>query len=116
MKKSILLLLAMIISVAAYASADDYNARKAREYTREAEYYQKKADGYRREAEYYQKKASGYQREAEYYTRKGDASRAKDYSRKAQHALDDYKTQMRYAADADAKAADYLRRASNLLR
>ena len=30
--------------------------------------------------------------------------------------MDDYKTQMRYAANADDKAADYLRKAANVLR
>ena len=98
------------------AYADDYSARQAKQYTQEAEYYQKKADGYRREAQYYLKKAEGYQREAAYYTRKGDADRARDYNRRADRAMDDYKTQMRYAANADDKAADYLRKAANALR
>ncbi len=30
--------------------------------------------------------------------------------------MEDYKTQMRYAANADDKAADYLRKAANALR
>lgn len=107
-------LLLSIVCITAYA--DDYYARQAKQYTKEAEYYQKKADGYRREAQYYLKKAEGYQREAAYYTRKGDADRAKDYNRRADRAMDDYKTQMRYAANADEKAADYLRKASNALR
>lgn len=107
-------LLLSIVCMTAYA--DDYNERQARRYTQEAEYYQKKADGYRREAQYYLKKAEGYQREAAYYTRKGDTDRAKDYNRRADRAMDDYKTQMRYAANADEKAADYLRKASNALR
>lgn len=98
------------------AFADDYSERQAKRYTQEAEYYQKKADGYRREAQYYLKRAESYQREAAYYTRKGNADRAKDYNRRADRAMDDYKRQMRYAADADEKAADYLRRAANALR
>lgn len=110
----ILTLLLSLVCISAYA--DDYSARQAKRYTQEAEYYQKKADGYRREAQYYLKKAEGYQREAAYYTRKGDADRAKDYNRRADRAMDDYKTQMRYAANADDKAADYLRKASNALR
>ncbi len=100
----------------AFSATDDYNARQAKRYTQEAEYYQKKADGYRREAQYYLKKAEGYQREAAYYTRKGDTGRAKDYNRRTDRAMDDYKTQMRYAADADDKAADYLKRAARLLQ
>jgi len=104
-----------LISLSAFAD-DDYNAKQARRYTREAEYYQKKAEGYRREAQYYLKKAEGYQREAAYYTRKGDSSRAKDYTQRAKRAMDDYDTQMRYAANAESTAADYLRRAANLLR
>lgn len=37
-----------------------------------------------------------------------DSERAKDYNRKADRAMDVYKTQMRYAANVDDKAADYL--------
>ncbi len=99
-----------------YSSVDNYNTTQAKRYTQKAEYYQKKADGYRREAQYYLKKAEGYQREAAYYTRKGDADRTKDYTRRANNAMDDYKTQMRYAAGADDKAADYLKRAARLLQ
>lgn len=100
----------------AFSATDDYNARQAQRYTQEAEYYQKKADGYRREAQYYLKKAEGYQREAAYYTRKGDTDRAKDYNRRAARAMDDYKIQIQYAANADEKAADYLKRAARLLK
>lgn len=117
MKAKVVVILALLISFACTtAHADDYYARQAKQYTQEAEYYQKKADGYRREAQYYLKKAEGYQREAAYYTRKGDADRAKDYNRRADRSMDDYNTQMRYAANADDKAADYLRRAANALR
>lgn len=100
----------------AFSATDNYDTRQAKRYTQEAEYYQKKADGYRREAQYYLKKAEGYQREAAYYTRKGDTDRAKDYNRCADRAMNDYKTQMRYAADADEKASDYLKRAARLLQ
>lgn len=100
----------------AFSATDNYDDRQAQRHTQEAEYYQKKADGYRREAQYYLKKAEGYQRDATYYTRKGDADRAKDYNRRADRAMDDYKTQMRYAANADEKAADYLKRAARLLQ
>lgn len=99
---------------AQFIFADD--SRQAERYVKEAEYYQKKADGHRHEAQYYLKKAESYQKEAAYYTRKGKTDRAKDYQRKASRAMDDYRTQMRYAANADDKAADYLRKASNLLR
>lgn len=91
-------------------------ADNAEQYVREAEYYQKKSDGYRREAHYYLKKAEGYEREAVYYTRKGNTDRAKDYQRKATRAMDNYKTQLGYAANADDKAADYLNRAARLLK
>lgn len=94
--------------------ADD--SRQAERYVKEAEYYQKKADNYRREAQNYLKKAEGYERDASYYTKRGKTDRAKDYQRKALRAMDNYRTQMRYAANADDKAADYLRKASNLLR
>lgn len=98
---------------AQFVFADD--SRQAERYVKEAEYYQKKADGYRREARYYLKKAEGYEREAAYYTQKGNTDRAKDYQRRASRAMDSYKTQMRYAANADDKAADYLKRAARLL-
>lgn len=117
MKAKIAVIFALLVSfVCLTANADDYYARQAKQYTQEAEYYQKKADGYRKEAQYYLKKAEGYQREAAYYTKKGDVDRVKDYTCRAERAMEDYKTQMRYAANADDKAADYLRRASNVLR
>lgn len=112
----LMLLVAVICSAIAFSATDDYDIRQAKHYTQEAEYYQKKADGYRREAQYYQKKAEGYQREAAYYTRQGDSDRARDYGRRAERAMDDYRTQMRYAANADDKAADYLKRAARLLQ
>lgn len=111
-----IILITLICALAAFSATDDYYVRQARRYTQEAEYYQKKADGYRREAKYYLKKAEGYQREAAYYTRRGDAGRAKDYNRRADRAMDDYKTHMRYAANADDTAADYLKRAARLLQ
>lgn len=92
------------------------NSRQTDRYVKEAEYYQKKADNYRREAHFYLKKAEGYKREAAYYTKKGKTNRAKDFVRKASRAMEDYRTQMRYAANADDRAADYLRKASNILR
>lgn len=93
-----------------------HDCHQAERYVKEAECYQKKADNYRREAQFYLKKAEGYQKEAAYYTRNGTTDRASDYQRRASRAMDDYRTQMRYAANADDKAADYLRKASNLLR
>lgn len=117
MRARILVIITLLFSVfCSTAYADDYNDRQAKRYTQEAEYYQKKADGYRREAEYYLKKAEGYQREAAYYTRRGDTDRAKDYSKRAERAMDDYKTQMRYAERADETAADYLKKAADALR
>lgn len=117
MKAKFTVILTLLLSlVCLAANADDYNARQAKRYTQEAEYYQKRADGYRREAQYYLKKAEGYQRETAYCTKKGNADRAKDYNHRADRAMDDYKTQMRYAKNADDKAADYLRKASNALR
>lgn len=91
-------------------------ADDADHYIREAEYYQKKADGHRREAAYYLKKAEGYRREAAYYTKKGKTDQAGNYQRKATRAMTDYKTQLRYATNADNKAVGYLHRATNVLR
>lgn len=116
MRRLITILPTIICAFIAFSATDNYDTRQAKRYTQEAEYYQKKADGYRREAQYYLKKAEGYQREAAYYTRKGDTDRAKDYNRRADRAMDDYNTQMRYAANADEKAADYLKRAARLLQ
>lgn len=116
MRRFILLFVTVLSSLMLISTVDDYNTAQARQYTQEAEYYQKKADGYRREAQYYLKKAEGYQREAAYYTRKGDVDRATSYTRRANSAMDDYKTQMRYASNADDKAADYLKKAARLLQ
>ncbi len=116
MRKLFTFFISLIISLSTLAGGvDDYNARQARRYTQEAEYYQKRADNYRREARYYLNKAEGYQREAAYYTRKGDSDRSKDYNRRADRTMDEYKTQIRHAADADDKAADYLKKAARLL-
>ncbi len=109
-----LFILILCSLTAQFVFADD--GRQVERYVKEAEYYQKKADGYRREARYYLKKAEGYEREAAYYTGKGNADRAKDYQRRASRAMNNYKTQMRYAANADDKAADYLKRAAKLLQ
>lgn len=98
------------------SAIDNYNTTQAKQYMKEAEYYKKRADGCRREAQYYLKKAEGYQHEAAYYTRKGNPNRAKDYTRRANNAMDNYKTQMRYASNADDKAADYLNKAGKLLQ
>lgn len=92
------------------------NSRQADRYVKEAEYYQKKADNYRREAQYNLKKAEGYEREEAYYTKKGNTDRAKDFQRKASRAMEYYWTKMRYATNADDRAADYLRKASKILR
>ena len=116
MRRLITILTTLICAFMVFSATDNYDTRQAKRYTQEAEYYQKKADGYRREAQYYLKKAEGYQREAAYYTRKGDTDRAKDYNRRTERAMDDYKTQMRCAANADDKAADYLKRAARLLQ
>lgn len=92
------------------------NGRQADRYVKEAEYYQRKADNYRREAQFYLKKAEGYERDATSHTKKGNTDRAKYLQRKASRAMEYYWTQMRYATNADDRAADYLRKASNILR
>lgn len=101
----ILLILALFSFYIVYAHETD-------QYVREAEYYQKKADGYRREATFYLKKAEQYERDALYYTKKGKTDTAKCYQRKAKRAMDNYKAQLRYASNADQKAADNLKRAA----
>ncbi|MBQ0080882.1 MAG: hypothetical protein KBS95_04975 [Alistipes sp.] len=113
----ILVLFALCIchSIDTFAQ-DDYYVKKATEYTKEAEYYQTKAQGYYREAEYYLKKAESYEREAMYYTKKGDTYNANRNSMYARSARDKYLTQVGYAKTAEERAADYLRRAQNMLR
>ncbi len=66
--------------------------------------------------DYHIKDAQSYQREAAYYTKKGDWDRAKSNSRYAESALDSYKIQLRYARQADEKAAMYLKWAADALR
>ena len=95
--------------------ADDYATRQARSYISDAEYKMRQAENYRRDAEYYKRQAQSYQKDADYYTRKGDSSRAKDYLRKAENAMDNYTSKMRSAKNADIDAADYLRKAANKL-
>lgn len=56
-----------------------------------------------------------YRRKAESYTRKGDLDRARTYTRYADDELDTYKTQLRYAEQADEKAAQYLKWAAETL-
>lgn len=64
----------------------------------------------------YARKAQGYQREAEYYTRRGDIDRATIRTRYSKDAMGRYETQLKYASDADEKAAVYLRRAAEALK
>ena len=104
--KRLFLILALLFSVVATASAQ---SSRAQSYQREAEYYQKRAENYRREAAYYLKKAEEYQREAAYYTKRGDIKSANIQRDYAKRAMNNYELQMRYAAEADEKAAMYLR-------
>lgn len=116
MQRSLLLIITLLCTLSIFgAPPDEYDIRQAERYTREAEYYQKKAENYRREAQYYVKEAERYQREVAYYTRHNKPDRARDYTRKVEDAMDRYRTQMRYAANADERAADYLKRAARLL-
>ena len=115
MSRTLLVILTMLLALSAAARPDEYDIRRAESYTREAEYYQRKADGYRREAAYYLRQAENYSREAAYYTRNNKPDRAASYTSRYNSAMDRYKTQLRYAADADDKAAYYLRRAAALL-
>lgn len=97
------------------ANADSYETRQARSYISDAEYKMRQAESLRRDADYYKRQAENYQRDASYYTRKGDASRAKDYQKRAEKALDSYNSKIRDAKRADLDAADYLRKAANKL-
>ena len=99
-----------------YPIADDSNARQARNYIRDAESYLLKADAYRHDSIYYQKKAEEYQREAEYYTRMKNLDKAKYFMTSAAKAIDECKTQAKYAKNAENNASDCLIRAANALR
>lgn len=103
-------------AIPAAASADDSDTRQARSYISDAEYQMRRAESYRRDAEYYRRQAESHQRDAAYYTRRGDSSRAKDYLRRAEQAMDTYNSKIRSARNADSNASDYLRRASEKLR
>lgn len=102
-----LILTLFFLPICVFATTD------ADRWVAEAEYYQKKADGYRREALYHLKKAANYEREASYYSRKGKPDRAKSFQRRATKEMNEYKIQLKYAAKAEDRAADYLKRATN---
>lgn len=57
MKKTLLLICVIVISVSAGYAQSNYNLELAKKYTREAKYYQKKAVDYRKDANYYFNKA-----------------------------------------------------------
>lgn len=65
-KRSICLLIILALITPVLAQ-NDYYARKAQQYQKEAEYYYKRAENYRQEAEYYLKRVEHYQREVSYY-------------------------------------------------
>lgn len=112
MTRLLLFIILSLLSIQCVMASSDSQADK---YVREAQYYQKKADNHRKEAAYHLKKAESFQREATYYTKKGKTDTAKGYQRKAEREMDSYRNQLNYAAKAEDKAADYLKRASNLL-
>ena len=116
MKRLLFIFTMIAISVLTVSAQSDYYIKKAQIYQREAEYYQKKADGYRDNAEYYLKRAEKYRRDAAYYTKRGDLNRAKTYSRYAENKMYKYETQLHNAAQADDKAAMYLRWAADAFK
>lgn len=116
-------LLAVFTLLAAYsiaqpsaAVADTYDIRQARSNISDAEYQMRRAESAYRDADYYKRQAESHQRDASYYTRQGNASKAKEYLRKADDAMDRYNSKIKDAERAERNAADYLRRASDRLR
>lgn len=107
-----ILLCAAALIAPVSASADSAEAQRC---TREAEYYQRKAKGYNDDAEYYRRKAQDYTSDAEYYIKRGEADRALSQLNNARSALDSYKTQKRYAKDAESRAKEYLDKAKRAL-
>ena len=116
MKKALLLICVIVISVSAGYAQSNYNLKLAEKYTREAKYYQQKAADYRKDANYYFNKAKKYQRESVYYTKKVDVVRAKTKTIDYEDAMDKYKLSIRYAEEAEDKAALYHRKVAGALR
>jgi uncharacterized coiled-coil DUF342 family protein len=115
--KQLVLLLALVLMLPAAASAqDEYAKRKAEGYIREAESYQSKADSYKREAQSYLNDAARYLREMEYYKDRNDMGRAETQQRYADQAFENCRTKLKYAAEYEDKAAQYLRWAADALR
>ena len=116
MKRFILMIAFVIIASTAASAQDDYAKRKADGYIREAESYQSKADSYRREAQSYLNDAARYLREMEYYKDRNDLGRAETQQRYADQAFENCRTKLKYAAEYEDKAAQYLRWAADALR
>jgi uncharacterized protein YxeA len=116
MKRLVLLLALLLMVPAAVSAQDDYAKRKADGYIREAESYQSKADSYRREAQSYLNDAARYLREMEYYKDRNDLGRAQTQQKYADQAFENCRTKLRYAAEYEDKAAQYLRWAADALR
>lgn len=96
------------------ASADDDSRRYSQVagYIRQAEHCISTAKGYRNSAASYQRDADRYLREAERYNRNNDFTRAQQYQRRADQAMDRAHDYTRRADRADADAALYLQRAA----
>ena len=109
----LVLVLAASVSVSAQ---DDYAKRRAEGYIREAESYQSKADSYKRESQSYLNDAARYLREMEYYKDRDDMGRAETQQRCADQAFENCRTKLKYAAEYEDKAAQYLRWAADALR
>lgn len=116
MKRFILMITFVIIASMTASAQDDYAKRKAEGYIREAESYQSKADSYRREAQSYLNDAARYLREMEYYKDRNDLGRAQTQQKYADQAFENCRTKLRYAAEYEDKAAQYLRWAADALR
>lgn len=115
MKKfSLIISLLFMMSLSAF-SQSEYEISRAENYLQEAEYYQKKAGNHRKEAAYYLDKAKDYQKEVEYYTKKEDTYNVKVYTRYLNIAIDNFKSQLLYAEQAEENAISYLKKAESMV-
>ena len=114
MKKMLSLICIVLISISASFAQSNYNLELAEKYTREAKYHQQKAVDYRKD--YYLNKAKEYQKESVYYTKMGDVDRGKTRTKYYEYAMNKYKLSIRYAEEAEDKAALYHRKAAGVLR
>lgn len=114
--RRIITIMMLCMSCCYVYGGDNYNISEAKRYNREANYYQRQAESYLSDAEYYMRQAESAKKNMEYYAKRGDEYHSKSYKRYMEDYLSKYNSKLRSASDAYDKAADYLDRASRILR